>query len=118
VTDAHKAQFVQELKTLKNLDCVKDHRLLVGGPSITDPIDRSKGFQFSLVSFHENKKALEEYQASKEHHDVTSKLLFPYREDICRFDFEVDEADEYMCDFSRLIKPVADSGVSSADESN
>ena len=68
VTQEHKDTFVQELKKLKDLPCVKDSRLIVGGPSITDPIERSKGFQYALLSFHEDKKALEEYQASKEHH--------------------------------------------------
>lgn len=68
VTQEHKDTFVRELKKLKNLPCVKDGRLLVGGPSVTDPIERSKGFEYALVSFHENMAALEEYQASKEHH--------------------------------------------------
>lgn len=68
VTQEHKDTFVRELKKLKNLPCVKDGRLLVGGPSVTDPIERSKGFEYALVSFHENLAALEEYQASKEHH--------------------------------------------------
>ncbi|KAI1865928.1 uncharacterized protein JN550_008186 [Neoarthrinium moseri] len=64
----HKAEFVTELKKLKSLPCVKDGRLIIGGPSVTDPIERSKGFEFCLISYHENLKALEEYQASKEHH--------------------------------------------------
>lgn len=68
VTQEHKDTFVRELKKLKNLPCVKDGRLLVGGHSVTDPIERSKGFEYALVSFHENLAALEEYQASKEHH--------------------------------------------------
>lgn len=58
---------MRELKKLKNLSCVKDNRLIIGGPSVTDPIERSKGFEFALLSFHENRAALEEYQASKEH---------------------------------------------------
>lgn len=68
ITEAHKPTFVQELKKLKNLPCVKDGRLIFGGPSVTDPIERSKGFQFALLSYHKDRKALEEYQASKEHH--------------------------------------------------
>ncbi|PYH31552.1 uncharacterized protein BO87DRAFT_399365 [Aspergillus neoniger CBS 115656] len=99
VTEEHKQRFVTELKKLKNLPCVKSGRLLVGGPSVTDPIDRSKGFQIALVSYHEDLAALAEYQASKEHHDVTSTYMFPYKEDLMRFDFEVDEEDEYMCGF-------------------
>ncbi|KAJ5106721.1 stress responsive A/B barrel domain protein [Penicillium angulare] len=102
VTEEHKQKFVTELKKLKNLPCVKGGRLLVGGPSVTDPIERSKGFQISLVSFHENLEALSEYQASAEHHHVTSTYMFPYKEDLMRFDFEVDEEDEYMCDFPLL----------------
>lgn len=45
-----------------------NQRLTVGGPSITDPIERSKGYHFALVSYHKDRKALEEYQASDEHH--------------------------------------------------
>ncbi|GME62109.1 uncharacterized protein K452DRAFT_313689 [Neofusicoccum parvum] len=106
VSEEHKATFVRELKKLKELSCVKDNRLVVGGPSVTDPIERSKGFQFALVSYHQDRAALEEYQASKEHHWVTSTYLFPFKEDICRFDFEVAPEDEYMCDFltSAVIK--------------
>lgn len=28
---------------------------------------------------------------------VTSTYMFPYKEDLFRFDFEVDQEDEYMC---------------------
>ena len=28
---------------------------------------------------------------------VTSTYMFPYKEDLIRFDFEVDQKDEYMC---------------------
>lgn len=67
VSEEHKATFVRELKRLKDLPCVKDNRLIVGGQSLTDPIERSKGFQYALLSYHQDLKALEEYQASKEH---------------------------------------------------
>lgn len=50
VSPDHKAKFVSELKTFKSLQCVL-HRLTVGGPFITDPIDRSKGFHFALLSY-------------------------------------------------------------------
>jgi len=30
---------------------------------------------------------------------VTSKLMFPFKEDLVRFDFEVGAEDEWMCDF-------------------
>ncbi|KAL7894416.1 hypothetical protein HDV63DRAFT_407300 [Trichoderma sp. SZMC 28014] len=68
VSSAHKSKFVSELKTLKTLPCVQDGRLIVGGPSITDPIEKSKGFEFALLSYHRDREALAEYQASKEHH--------------------------------------------------
>jgi hypothetical protein len=68
VSSAHKETFVTQLKALKKLSCVLDNRLLVGGPSITDPIESSKGYEFALLSFHKDRKALEEYQASPEHH--------------------------------------------------
>ncbi|KAF2015771.1 stress responsive A/B barrel domain-containing protein [Aaosphaeria arxii CBS 175.79] len=99
VTQAHKQKFVSELKLLKSLPCVQDNRLIVGGPSITDPIERSKGFEIALLSFHRDRQGLEEYQKSDEHHRVTSEYLWPYKEDVTRFDFEVDEEDEYMCQF-------------------
>jgi hypothetical protein len=114
---------VREVKTLKTLPSVKDGRLIVGGPSLTKPIERSKGFEFALISYHENIEALEQYEASKEHHQygpilhyvsslynlladylrsVTSTYMFPFDEDLCRFDFEVDLKDEYMCAFGPL----------------
>ncbi|KAJ3527718.1 hypothetical protein NM208_g10562 [Fusarium decemcellulare] len=104
VTQEHKETFVRELKKLKNLSCVKDNRLIVGGPSVTDPIERSKGFEFALLSYHENRAALDEYQASKEHAWVTQTYMFPYKEDLCRFDFEVAPEDEYMCTFEALTR--------------
>ncbi|KXT07726.1 hypothetical protein AC579_2444 [Pseudocercospora musae] len=30
---------------------------------------------------------------------VTSELMFPYKEDLVRFDFEVDKEDEHLCQF-------------------
>ncbi|KAM5350396.1 hypothetical protein ACJ41O_006901 [Fusarium nematophilum] len=104
VSQEHKEAFVRELKTLKDLPCVKGNRLIVGGPSVTDPIERSKGFEFALVSFHEDRAALDEYQASKEHTRVTQTYMFPFKEDLCRFDFEVDDEDEYMCDFGPVMR--------------
>ncbi|KAI1366223.1 stress responsive A/B barrel domain protein [Xylaria arbuscula] len=90
VSDAHKNEFVTELRKLKDLPCVMNSSLVVGGPSITDPIERSQGFQFALLSYHRDREALAEYQASDEHHRVTSKYLWPFKEDVIRFDFEVD----------------------------
>lgn len=60
-------QFLSEIKTLKSLPCVKEQRLVVGGPSITEPVEKSKGFQYALVSYHEDRAALAAYQASSEH---------------------------------------------------
>jgi hypothetical protein len=34
-------------------------------------------------------------------HSVTQTYLFPFKEDLCRFDFEVSPEDEYMCDFGK-----------------
>lgn len=48
------------------------------------------------MSFHRDREALEEYQASKEHEEVVSTYFYPYKEDVVRFDFEVDEEDEVM----------------------
>jgi hypothetical protein len=38
---------------------------------------------------------------------VTSQFMFPYNEDLIRFDFEVVPEDEYMCEFlaRAAIKP-------------
>ncbi|CAH0038039.1 unnamed protein product [Clonostachys solani] len=102
-TEEHKARFVTELKKLRNLPCVQNQQLTVGGPSITTPIERSKGFEISLLSFHKDHAALEEYQASKEHHKVTSELLWPFAEDITRFDFEVNGDD--LHGFQGLVRP-------------
>ena len=76
VSSAHKAEFVRELKKLKKLPCVKDERLFVNGPSITDPIERSKGFEIALVSFHHDRKSLEDYQRSAEHHEYVWTSLW------------------------------------------
>ncbi|KAI1279272.1 stress responsive A/B barrel domain protein [Xylaria sp. FL0933] len=89
VSDSHKEEFVTELRKLKDLPSVMNSKLTVGGPSVTDPIERSQGFQYALVSYHKDREALSEYQASDEHSRVTSKYLWPFKEDIVRFDFEV-----------------------------
>lgn len=118
VPQEHKQAFTTELKQLKHLPCVKDGRLFVGGPSITDPIERSKGFEIALVSYHADRDALAQYQASDEHHRyvilvygfwpiatdhitfrVISTYMFPFKEDLMRFDFELDPEDEYMCNY-------------------
>lgn len=110
VAEAHRAKFVEEVSALRDLPCVRDRQLWVGGPSITTPIEKSKGFQHALVSFHASPEALAAYQASEEHeryvgtedwvYDVTADLdrvtstyLWPYKEDVTRFDFEISEED-------------------------
>ncbi|GJN69180.1 hypothetical protein PLICBS_003227 [Purpureocillium lilacinum] len=116
VSESQKAAFVRELKTLRHLPCVLNQRLIVGGPSITDPIERSKGYHFALLSFHRDRAALEEYQASDEHHRVTSTYLWPFREDVTRFDFEVDVEDEPMCEWlaTSVLKSGMGAGVAPA----
>lgn len=65
---AQKETFVRELRKLKALPSVKGGRLLVGGgPSVTSPIEKSQGYEYALVSYHEDLEALEEYQRSGEH---------------------------------------------------
>ncbi|CAO2649628.1 Nn.00g070130.m01.CDS01 [Neocucurbitaria sp. VM-36] len=108
VSAAHKSTFMRELKALKHLPCVLNNHLLVGGPSITDPIERSKGYEFALVSWHRDRQGLAAYQESAEHHRVTSEYLWPYKDDVTRFDFEVAEEDEYMCEF--LVRGMMDGG--------
>jgi len=95
-TAAQKAALVTNLKTLKSLSCVKDQRLIVGGPSISSPITSSMGFENALVSFHESREKLVEYQHSDEHMKVVTEFLYPYKEEVVRFDFEVNEEDEAM----------------------
>ena len=71
-----KETFVRELKKLKALPSVKGGRLLVGGPSVTTPIEKSQGYEYALVSYHENLEALEEYQLSSEH---KWSVFYPFR---------------------------------------
>ncbi|KAJ5385615.1 hypothetical protein N7517_003526 [Penicillium concentricum] len=99
IGDEVQQEFLSQIKTLKSLSCVKSQRLVVGGPSITTPIEKSKGFQYALVSYHEDRAALAEYQASSEHERVTSTYFIPYKEDLVRFDFETDQVDEALLGF-------------------
>ncbi|KAI0506252.1 stress responsive A/B barrel domain protein [Xylaria bambusicola] len=133
VTQEQGEAFLRECKSLKNLSCIKDGRLFVGGPTLTDPIELSKGLRYALVSYHENLAALNEYQVAKEASRYVGTLLvaaylafavvlrltndlpgdsdrLPYKDDpldyetLCRFDFEVPPEDEYMCGFGPLGK--------------
>ncbi|KAI0444874.1 stress responsive A/B barrel domain protein [Xylaria telfairii] len=104
VSEEHKEKFVTELRKLKTLPCVMNSRLVVGGPSITNPIARSQGFQYALLSYHKDRQALEAYQSSDEHHRVTSKYLWPFKEDVIRFDFEVGgDVDNVILPFESLV---------------
>ncbi|KAK9435749.1 stress responsive A/B barrel domain protein [Metarhizium brunneum] len=85
VSPAHKEAFAAELKRLRDLPSVLNKRLVVGGPSVTDPIARSRGNHLALVSYHASKAALAE---------VTSTYLWPFSEEVTRFDFEMDAEDE------------------------
>ncbi|KAI6907156.1 hypothetical protein KC318_g5011 [Hortaea werneckii] len=104
VPNEHRQLFQSKLKELRSLPCVKESRLIVGGQSITDPPERSKGFQHALLSFHEDEAALKEYQASKAHHEVTAKLMFPFKEDLIRYDFEVAPDDEHLLGFKSMAQ--------------
>ncbi|KAF9884730.1 hypothetical protein FE257_001291 [Aspergillus nanangensis] len=99
VTEDHRDSIIQDLKAMKAMDCVKGHRLVVGGPSINTPPERSKGFQVTLLSFHENIAELQKYRDSDEHQSITRTRIFPHTEDLLRFDFEVAPEDEYMWSF-------------------
>jgi hypothetical protein len=59
---------VREFKKCKNLPGIKGGRAIMSGPSLTTPIEWSKGYEFAFVSYHENLAALKEYQATEEHH--------------------------------------------------
>jgi hypothetical protein len=60
VSSAHKQTFATELKKLRDLPSVLNGRLVVGGPSVTEPIERSRGYHLALVSYHRDKDALAE----------------------------------------------------------
>lgn len=73
VSSEHKETFARELKKLRDLPSVLNKRLVVGGPSVTEPIERSRGYHYALVSYHKDKSALAEYvcasQLEKKHVD-------------------------------------------------
>jgi hypothetical protein len=67
VSEEHRASFVKGVRALRELPSVLNRQLYVGGPSVTDPIEKSKGFQIALVSVHPDLAALTAYHASEEH---------------------------------------------------
>ncbi|KAL4895266.1 stress responsive A/B barrel domain protein [Aspergillus ambiguus] len=99
LTKENKNSIIGCLKNMKKLDSVKGHRLVVGGPPINASPERSKGFEVTLLSLHENRDEFENYRDSKEHQEITCESIFPYTEDLLRFDFEVAAEDEYMWKF-------------------
>lgn len=102
VSSIQKGTFLSEAKKLRNLPSVKSNRLIVGGPSVSNPIHSSKGYEFALVSYHEDQKALAVYQGSEEHLSFVNTYLYPYKEDVVRFDFEVPGEDENLLGFLPL----------------
>ncbi|KAI6784695.1 stress responsive A/B Barrel domain-containing protein [Emericellopsis cladophorae] len=108
ISEEHRDSFARELEALRELPCVLNRQLYVGGPSVTDPIEKSKGFQMALVSVHQDLAALATYQASKEHQWVTSTWLWPFKEDVTRFDFEVDQEDVAGLVAEKMASPNAD----------
>ncbi|KAI1173365.1 hypothetical protein F4777DRAFT_454910 [Nemania sp. FL0916] len=102
VTEEQGEAFLREVKSLKSLSCIKDGRLFVGGPSLTDPIELSNGYKYAVVSYHKDLAALEDYQISKEQHRDSLPYSFPLDDELCRFDFEVAPEDEHMCNFEPL----------------
>lgn len=59
---------------------------------------RGKYYTFHPIPHH---MCLERLLIRKVARRVTQTYMFPYKEDLCRFDFEVDPEDEYMCGFGR-----------------
>jgi hypothetical protein len=59
---------MREFKRCENLPGVRGGRAIMSGPSLAEPIKRSKGFEYAFVSYHDNLAALKEYQSSEEHH--------------------------------------------------
>lgn len=45
------------------------------------------------MSFHRDRDALAEYQASKEHGEVTGRYVWGFADDVTRFDFEVGQGE-------------------------
>jgi hypothetical protein len=67
VTQEHRDTFVREFKMCKNLPGVRGGRAIMSGPSLTDPVALSKGFEYAFVSYHDNLAALKEYQSCEDH---------------------------------------------------
>ena len=87
-------QFQTEIQNLAHLSCVTSKRLVCQGPvpvpvppsseaeaETDDPIDALRqGYHLCLISHHPGLPGLAAYQHSAEHHDVTTRLMFPFKE--------------------------------------
>ncbi|KAH8090974.1 hypothetical protein HD553DRAFT_21996 [Filobasidium floriforme] len=101
------SQFQTEIQNLSHLSCVTSERLVCQGP-VRVPVPPSsaptasassepetddalrQGYHLCLISHHPGLPGLAAYQSSAEHHDVTTRLMFPFKEELTRFDFLVD----------------------------
>jgi hypothetical protein len=92
-------QFQTEIQSLSHLSCVTSKRLVCQGPvpvpvppsssvssassvsaSETDDDALRQGYHLCLISHHPGLPGLAAYQHSAEHHDVTTRLMFPFKE--------------------------------------
>ncbi|KAJ5365281.1 stress responsive A/B barrel domain protein [Penicillium concentricum] len=101
VAQEHKDNVIREIQKMKEMNSIKGRSLVVGA-SITVPMERSKGFEIALVSFHENKTELEKYRNSEEHHRITSTSIYPFQDESIRFDFEVAPEDDFLLNILSL----------------
>ncbi|KAH9893017.1 stress responsive A/B barrel domain protein [Xylariomycetidae sp. FL2044] len=86
VSEAVKQTFATELRKLKSLPSIQNQRLWVA--SVITPVDRSKGFQYKLVSFHKDQSALDEYIKSDAHLNFNKEHFMPYKGGVIVADFE------------------------------
>jgi hypothetical protein len=78
VSLGHINQFKEQIRALGQLACVKEGQLICSGPPSN--LENHQGYHLCLISYHVGLDDLAAYQASQEHHDVTSRLMFPYKE--------------------------------------
>ena len=69
VTQEKKDEVVREHKALKNSPFVKGGRAILGGPSVTDDIKFSKGFDIAFVSYHEDLEGLRQYRSTDKYNE-------------------------------------------------
>jgi hypothetical protein len=56
-----------EVDMLNHLTGVEGGRMIIGGPSLMDHLERSREFQVVLVSHNERLATLQEYHTTREH---------------------------------------------------